>query len=620
MKGLLLKEFYIWLRTRSWIMLYIWAISLLTSSSGKVSLSVAGMGILIGSISSSFLYDEKSNWQKYCKALPCTPFERVTSKYIIHSAEFFIAVAAYAISYSIAQENYYSTLAGFIVSPPDSQSYIESALMITSFAVSFAIQLPICFRFKGTLRTVMSLIPLTAFLIIYISTAFTSLNGNLTVFFEQKYIPLLIIAASIVLLAASWMISVIIETGSDGVYKKKFKKIAIILIVIAVALASVTAFGFFKSEEKGTADPNGKYEAMDSIETTAEEIDKYYDLFCGELHIGTKIYDYVLALEDAGYIRDEKHTDIYYSESGNIMIDIGISYPSEDKIGKLNITCKNATKAFESATYASFKNIGLNFKKGMTESELHEKFNELEIIPCEIEENTFYDTDRTRQYSFEFITPVFEGEKGGVEYTLRIDTDGEKVTNVTDLMMNIRENTPVPTDPEETPLEIANREATAFLKEFCNGNRLESTPRECTKQLRKMGYTESEETDDLYHSENGKISVSLITNENDELEKITAIANYGEMKYIESATDKDMKELSDNITVGMTETQFIEKITELDMLPDIITEKYGEGSKVTRTYEIRYRIGDFNSDGAVTYTVTVDITDGKVTNIDVYYA
>lgn len=612
MKGLLLKEFYIWLRTRSWIMLYIWAISLLTSSSGKVSLSVAGMGILIGSISSSFLYDEKSNWQKYCKTLPCTPFERVTAKYIIHSAEFFIAVAAYVISHSIAQENYYSSLAGFIVSPPDSQSYIESALMIASFAVFYAIQLPICFKFKGTLRTVMSLIPLTAFFVIYISTAFTSLNGNLTVFFEQKYIPLLIIAASIVLLGASWMISVIIETGSDGVYKKKFKKIAIILIVIAVALASVTAFGFFKSEEKGTADPNGKYEAMDSIETTAEEIDKYYDLFCGELHIGTKIYDYVLALEDAGYIRDEKHTDIYYSESGNIMIDIGISYPSEDKIGKLNITCKNATKAFESATYASFKNIGLNFKKGMTESELHEKFNELEIIPCEIEENTFYDTDRTRQYSFEFITPVFEGEKGGVEYTLRIDTDGEKVTNVTDLMMNIRENTPVPTDPEETPLEIASRSAADYLQQLCDENNIEKTPREFIRDLRNMGYTESEEIYDLYYSENGKVSVSLVTDENDELEKITVIPNYGEMKYIESATDEDLNKLTADFTNGMAESQFIEKLIEIDMLPDIITEEYGEGDKHARIYEFRYRIGDYNGLGAMDYSITVDIIEGKV--------
>lgn len=615
MKGLLSKEFCIWLKTRSWIMLYVWAISLLTSTSGRVSISVAGMGILIGSISSSFLYDEKSNWQKYCKTLPCTPLERVSAKYIIHSAEFFIAVAAYVISNIIGQINYYSSLAGFFVSPVPSQSHIETALIIASFAVFFAIQLPICFKFKGTLRTVLSFIPLTAFLIIYISTAFTALNGNLTVFSEQKHLPALIIAASIVILGASWMISVIIETNSDSVYKKKFKKIAIILIVIAVALASVTAFEFFKSEENGMADQSGKYDSMDSLETTAEEIDKYYDLFCGELNIGTKIYDYVLTLEDAGYVQDEKHTDIYYSESGNIMIDIGISYPSENKIGKLNITCKNATKAFESATYGSFKNIGLSFKKGMTEAELHEKFNELEIIPCEIEENTFNGKDMMRQYSFEFITPVFEGEKSSIEYTLRIDTDGEKVTNVTDLMMNIRENAPVPTDPEETPLEIANREVTSLLAGFCNETNIDKTPRKCIKKLKDMGYSESEEYYDLYYSEDGKVSVSLVTDENDNLEKITAVANYGEMHYIESATDEDLKKLSDNFTVGMSEDKLQQKLIELDMLPDVITEKYGSDNTPVRSYEIKYSIGDYNGNGSLPYSITIDTSNGKIVDI-----
>ena len=75
-----------------------------------------------------------------------------------------------------------------------------------------------------------------------------------------------------------------------------------------------------------------------------------------------------------------------------------------------------------------------------------------------IEENTFYDTQMTRQYSFEFITLNFEDEEGGVEYSLRIDTDGEKVTEVSDLMMYMRDQMPVVTEPVETPDEIAARE------------------------------------------------------------------------------------------------------------------------------------------------------------------
>lgn len=614
MKGLLLKEFYIWLRTRSWILIYIIAINILFISTNKAPMSVAGIGILMGSVFSSFLTDEKSNWPNYGKALPCTPFERVSAKYIIHFSELLIGVIAYTV-FNTLSTNELLSKETFLITPGTSQSYAETALMIAAFILFFAIELPIGFRFKGTLRTVLGILSMFIFLALWLKIMFSALNGELIVFSEKKHLTVMLIIASLVLLAASWALSVVIETGQSGKYKNKFRNAAIVLIVIAVAVGSASAVMYYNSIENSTAEQSGKYESLDNVETATQEINKYYDSFCDGLLIGTKTYDYVLALEDAGYIQDEKFTDIYYSESGNIMIDIGVSYPSEDKIGRVDITCKHATKSFESATYASFKNLKMNFNKGMTESELHAKFNELEIIPREIEETTFNNTDRTRRYTFEFITADFEDEKGSVEYNLMIDTDGEKVTEVDDLMMHMQHDSPVPVDPEETPLEIASRSAADYLQQLCDENNIEKTPREFIRDLRNMGYTESEEIYDLYYSEGGKVSVSLVTDENDELEKITAIPNYGEMKYIESATDEDLNKLTADFTNGMTESQFIGKLIEIDMLPDIITEEYGEGDKHTRIYEFRYRIGDYNGDGALTYSITVTVTDGTVTEI-----
>lgn len=64
MKGLLLKEFYIWLKTRSWVLIYIAAMSIFAGYSGNGGISAVGIGILIGQISQAFLHDEKKRLAK----------------------------------------------------------------------------------------------------------------------------------------------------------------------------------------------------------------------------------------------------------------------------------------------------------------------------------------------------------------------------------------------------------------------------------------------------------------------------------------------------------------------------------------------------------------------------
>ena len=90
------------------------------------------------------------------------------------------------------------------------------------------------------------------------------------------------------------------------------------------------------------------------------------------------------------------------------------------------------------------------------------------------------------------------------------------------------------------------------------------------------------------------------------------------MHYIESATEEEMAELSAVFTTGMTENQFQQKLLEHDLLPDSITEKFNSENKHLRVYKISYRIGDYNGNGVATCSVTIDITDGKVTDVLVF--
>lgn len=614
MKGLLLKEFYIWLKTRSWIILYILIISALTSSTGKgTATPFLGVGILIGAMSSSFLQDEKSRWQNYAKTLPCTPFERVSAKYIIHFSEFLIGILAFSVSNVLAQNKFYTEF-DIYVSPGNSQLFAEIALLIAQFILFFAIELPFCFKFKGTLRTILSFIPMLIVIVVYAFTVFSFLSESTAAISEHSYIPILMIITSLVFFAASWMISVAIESDSQSEYKKKFVKYAVILTVIAVAIGSVTAVTSYKAHKNITIDSSGTYEEISDTELVTEEINNYYSLFCNELHFGMPFDELATELLNAGFIRDNIRKDFFVSENGNISVDLGVSYPDGEKISNVSATCKHATKKFMSANYETFKNISLCFSEDMTVAEVHRKFEELEIIPYEIEETIFNGTDKTRRYSFEFITMNFEDEKSGVEYTLHIDTDGETVTDVRDLMMFIRDQSPVVTEPTETPAETAAREIKEYADNFCGETNITKTTREYIKELKTAGFSESETKFDYYYSPERKVSVSIETDEEDKLSKIIAFAHFGKTRNVDSSEKLD--EFACVFTFGTDEKTLIEKLEEMNAMPDSITEDFTESNEPRRSYEIKYNITD--PDGNTTCSVTIETVNGKVTDVFVF--
>ncbi len=623
MKGLLLKEFQVWLRTRSYLLLYLLAMTVVACfTSGRIS--VVGFGVLVGQISNAFLLDEKCSWQNYSKTLPCTPFQRVTAKYIITTVELFFGIAAYIIS-SIISQSYLTSVSSYFAAPSPMEIYSDICVVIAFAALFLAVDLPLCFKLTGSKRTVTTLIPSLIFIFVIIMGLNFLDNGEWNILINNlKWIPAVIAVISFIMFGASWMISVIIETNSDTDYKNKFKKVAIILVAIAVAVSiftcaiAVKTVGTYKAKKEEAE--NFGYSMLRDIEEITDDYNNLYTNFCNEFHLDMTVYECADRLLGMGYFQNQTNPEKFYSESGKININL----TTDEETGKLTSTyvyCNLVEeKEIEYATYETFEDLKANFYEGMSEDKLHLTFNQLKVFPYDISERLFFDDQLKRHYTLKFSTDEFDGKPDNyVSYRLIIATDGETVTEVEETTYHnygqdyTKNNETAETT--ESHLEKSNREVKEFITNLCNENNIKKTPREFTKKLKNYNYTESEENYDLYYSADGKVTVSLVTDSNDKLTEILAVANYGEVKYIESATDEDMTALFNGIVTGMTETAFQQKLFELDLLPDTVKESFTDSGKHRRSYEFKYRIDDYNRNGTATYSVTVDVTDGKVTDI-----
>lgn len=617
MKGLLLKEIQVWFRTRSYLLLYMLAMTVVACFTSS-RLSVISLGVIVGQISNAFLLDEKCGWRSYWKTLPCTPLQRVTSKYVVTAVELFIGITAYIISSFVSQKYLYSTGKPYFPPPSATEIYCDTCVVIAFSALFLAIQLPICFKLKGAKRTVMSLIPSTAFVLIVIlglNDTWHALSDNI------KWLPAVIVIIGFIILGISFVLSVIIESNQDSVYKKKFKKIAVILTVIAVALGgAILGIGTQnKAEGKNQSDSvDSGYEMIRNYDEIKNDFDNIYSGFCDEFHLNTTVEECAQKLASIGYFQNQNNPEKFYSASGKINLNLTVDEESGKVIGTHAYSNLTAEKEFDSATPQDFAQIESNFYEGMAQDELHEKFRELKVFPYSISETLIYDNQPRRIYVMTFSCDNYDGTYDNlVSFKITVVTDGECVVEIDTNIFNhtTGEISDTVEETTETVLEKGKREATEFITGFCNENNLDGTPRECIKKLKGLGFAESEETFDLYFSKDRKVSVSLITDDNDALKEISAVINYGEMHYIESATEKELAEFSGNLTKGMTENRLQQTLLELDLLPDSITEKFNSDNKHLRVYEIRCRIGDYDGNGPATWSVTVDVTDGKVTDV-----
>ena len=613
MKGLLLKEFYVWRKTRSFLLTYAIGIALFGSFVSS-KLETVPMVLFSMTFILLFLNDEKSGWENYQKTLPCTPLQLVSAKYITVIIEFIPLIAAYIFSTLFSKDSF--DIAATMTAQEIAFDIILKASILLIFT---AFEIPCCFAFRGTARTLIGIIPIAVFALV---TAVFGIIFNVT--FDDPATLALSVVITLLILGISFAVSVITVADKDTEYKKNFKKIAVILTVIAVALGGVI-LGISiknKTENKNQTDAvNNGYDMVRNYDEIKSNFDNLYSGFCGEFHLNTTVEECAQVLDGIGYIQNQTNPEKFYSASGKINLNLTVDEETGNIISTYAYSNLTVEKEFESATPQDFAEIETSFYEGMTQNELHQKFAELKILPYSVSETLIYDNQPRRMYVMNFACENFDGKiDNSVLFRLTVVTDGEKIVETDPKIFNrSSDNTSdITEETTETFFEKSKREVTEFINGFCNENHLDETPRECIRKLKELGFVESEENFDIYYSKDGKVSLSLVTDESDALKEISAVINYGEMHYIESATEEEMAELSAVFTTGMTENQFQQKLLEHDLLPDSITEKFNSENKHLRVYKISYRIGDYNGNGVATCSVTIDITDGKVTDVLVF--
>lgn len=610
MKGLLLKEFYLWLRTRSFFILMLIVSAILWVFTGAES--IAFWGALIGASLNSFILDEKSGWLEYSKALPCTPFQRVSSKYIFTFCEIMTATLIMSAATMIASITNSEYRLGFTEASITAISEIAAAFLLIAFT------LPVCISVKGSKLIYLAIIPTVLIFYGYFFLYFKiryNLPGWIEEAFKEKFwIYPVIILLSLGILVVSLMISVIIESHKSKKYRKKFaiKAVSFFTATIVLFGASFAAFYF----SGGFPDPTfGDKVSSSKIKKAKEEFYPYYDFICSGDNIGKSYDECVDTLESIGFADSENNSGVFFSKNFNIKV-----YAFEDLstgfVKRITATTLSPyKKIIKNASYADFEKAGSNFTVGMTEKELHQKIKEMEIIPSSITEHMSFDSLIKRNYYFSFSTDNYssESEFTPAVYSVSVEVCEGKVINVE---TSVYEGTTIDAANDiATRQLLAKEEMRLLLNSYCNTDRTQLTLTENAHILGGLGFTRSDEESYVFTAESGNIKVRITPIHNREyVDYIHIGGGVGENR-IEKATSEQLEKISGEFAVGMSTDKLHQKFYELDILPYSVFENSDADGNHTRNYKVLYIIESYNGGESTNYRIDIEVSDEKITNV-----
>lgn len=619
MKGLLLKEFYVWLRTRSWIMIYCISICALVLYTGN-SISYVVLGVLIGSISNSIQLDEKSGWLNYYKALPYSPAQRVSAKYIAVTSEFMFAVTASVVA-SVISQKYFDYSA---VKPTDEMLISQAVLTVIISLLLLAIQLPINFKFTGTKRTVISMPPLIMYIVPLVLINNQSIldimgGGNWLskTIADEKWFPVAMILVAMLIFGVSWMITILIESNKDKLYRKKFGISAVALSITTVMLSIITAGALYTSGS--LPDPSfGGDVSMAKVKEVKEEFYPYYDFFCDELNLGKTPEECKEILEGIGFEEIKGKSYEFHSDSTNIFVSFTLN-PESGLIQSIRASSQINEKQIRKASDSDFEAISGNFTVGMSEKELHQKIKELDTIPAQIYERYYTENQPQRCYSFKFATDAYNGNADNpVVYSVSVETAHGTVT---DIKTSVYQSSPFNSYLEENPVDVqikAREEMRSLIDGFCNENHLDSPWEESAYVLESLGYIRNSTESSTLRSASGGIRANIVTEEETGLTDFIYISSGVGEFLIEHATTDDLNKISESFAVGMSEEELHQKFYELEVLPHEILESVNYEKKHLRNYEIVYTVGSYNGGEGTEFEINIDVIDGKVYDVRSY--
>lgn len=461
MKGALLKEFYVWRKTGIWYALLYIGLGAVWLFLGAMSGVL--MGFMLGSVNRLFLEDEKNCWSDFSRTLPYSTAHRVSARYIIILFEMLIATTAVIVSsvaFILEEDDFLDFIGQFPYLNLTHISVSSTVMVISVILIGLAFTIPLNYLFKGNKRTVISMIPMlltiVAILFIYMSQELYFLpsgSNKLTeVLFYEKWLMPVMIAASLAVLAISWIVSIIINTNSG---KEKLKKIKAAAIILAVAIAATGAVSVGVLYKNGWIDrpeidyeelydeyravkfgvtPQGdviKKEPTKSELECREKLTELIGSFFDESHIDLPLEYCKEELKALGYKEDEYGSGtLYYgpAKGDNVRVSIGC-YEDSDLICEIDVTASTGGFYIDEATTEELKEIGNRFYEGMTVEEMIAEFDALGIMPNHLRELKHPDFGKVQYYFINGTIMKYNGDEQS-PFSINIDVSDGKIIDV----------------------------------------------------------------------------------------------------------------------------------------------------------------------------------------------
>lgn len=343
MKSLLFKEFA---ESKKWLFvclaIVIAAVIISLTSVGTLFSDYMFLAVGLAMLARNIGEDEKSGWEKYSRALPKTAIQRVGARYIFC----IVVMAALTVACFLPM-----IVNCFRMKPTvdDFGEYLLTSvrnsipILVFRFSmilIGFAFALPMSYIFKAQIWAVVIALPIAPILFIsVIVSAQISLNneGFRTYNFadsisKPKFIAMLV-ASALLLYAASYFISVIIETRSG---RKKLKAViaaAAVLTAVAVAVSGVTVCalnkdGAFKKDSLLSDSVFGEdYEEIEEEwerknQAARKATYEYMEALSGETLVDKKIDDIRARLGEIGFGDCFAGDAVLYSEDKPLAVYI----------------------------------------------------------------------------------------------------------------------------------------------------------------------------------------------------------------------------------------------------------------------------------------------------------
>lgn len=442
MKSLLYKEFA---ESKKWLFVCL-AIVLAVLILSLTSVGTLYSGYMLCTVAFTILArnigeDEKRGWERYSRALPKTAIQRVGARYVF---SIIVMTALTLVCFMVVVVN----CLRMISSVDDFGEYVlttvRNAIPIETFRFSmiligFAFALPMSYILKGQIRSVLIALPIAPILFISpIVSAQISLNNegfgtyNFADSISKPKFTVMILASALLIYAASYFISVIIETRSGRGKLKAVIAAAAVLTAVAVAFSGVTVYalnkdGAFEKDDLFSTEYEEKSQELEEErerknQASREATYKYVDALCGETLVDKKIEDIRARLDEIGFSGCLVGDDELYSEDIPISIAVATSdlsatpeYPE-----MLSVTTHvQGTVIKTPDAEEKYEEIEASFIDGVSEADAVAFMKSYDLCPSYIGE--YLDNGKPyRNYRFHVVLEDSLGN-GVADMTLSID-------------------------------------------------------------------------------------------------------------------------------------------------------------------------------------------------------